>query len=271
MRINPKRLSAIVIFGLLALVFLLPFLWMLRTAFAAPDKALDLTSFFLPTLANFSHVWAAAPFSLYYVNTIIMVTGILVVQFVFITLAGYAFARLDFFGSKVLFVLLLTQLMITPDVLIMPVYSLMGRFSLINTRIGVMLPFFASAMGTFFIRQTVKTIPYELEEAAIIDGCSLPRMLLRIYVPLLKPAYIAFGFISSSYQWNNFLWPLVMINSVEKRPLTLGLAIFAMSYETGAQWSEVCAATLLVVAPLLLAFLLFSKQFTEGMAHTGLK
>jgi sn-glycerol 3-phosphate transport system permease protein len=271
MRISLRRFSAIVIFGFLALVFLLPFLWMLRTAFASPDKALDLTAFFLPTIANFSHVWAAAPFSLYYGNTVIMVTGILAVQFVFITLAGYAFARIDFFGSKVLFVLLLTQLMITPDVLIMPVYGLMGRFSLINTRIGVMLPFFASAMGTFFIRQTVKTIPYELEEAAIIDGCSLPRMLLRIYVPLLKPAYIAFGFISSSYQWNNFLWPLVMINSVEKRPLTLGLAIFAMSYETGAQWSEVCAATLLVVAPLLFAFLLFSKQFTEGMAHTGLK
>jgi sn-glycerol 3-phosphate transport system permease protein len=200
-----------------------------------------------------------------------MVTGILAVQFVFITLAGYAFARLDFYGSKLLFVLLLTQLMITPDVLIMPVYSLMGRFSLINTRIGVMLPFFASAMGTFFIRQTIKTIPYELEEAAVIDGCSLPRMLLRIYVPLLKPAYLAFGFISSSYQWNNFLWPLVMINSVEKRPLTLGLAIFAMSYETGAQWSDVCAATLLVVAPLLIAFLFFSKQFTEGMMHTGIK
>jgi len=96
-------------------------------------------------------------------------------------------------------------------------------------------------------------------------------MLLRIYVPLLKPAYIAFGFISVSYQWNNFLWPLVMINSVDKRPLTVGLAIFAMSYETGAQWSDVCAATLLVVAPLLIAFLFFSKQFTEGMAHTGLK
>jgi sn-glycerol 3-phosphate transport system permease protein len=266
-----RRFVAFVFFGLLALAFLVPLVWMVRTAFATPDNALDLAAFFLPTADNFSRVWTAAPFSRYYGNTLIMAVGIFAVQFVFITLAGYAFARLNFYGSKILFALLLTQLMITPDVLIMPVYGLMGRLSLINTRIGVMLPFFASAMGTFFIRQTVKTIPYELEEAARIDGCPLPHMLLRIYVPLLKPAYIAFGFISVSYQWNNFLWPLVMINSVEKRPLTLGLAIFAMSYETGAQWSDVCAATLLVVAPLLVAFLLFSRQFPESMAHAGIK
>ena len=269
--IRLNRMFAWLAFGIIALIFLIPLLWMLRTAFASSDKALDIFSFFKPTMENFVRVWSAAPFNLYYGNTLFMVIGILAVQFTFITLAGYAFARLNFYGSKVLFILLLTQLMISPDVLIMPVYRLMGKLTLINTRIGVMLPFFASAMGTFFIRQTIKTIPYELEEAAVIDGCSLPRMLLRIYVPLLKPAYIAFGFISTSYQWNNFLWPLVMINSAEKRPLTLGLAIFAMSYETGAQWSDVCAATLLVVAPLLLAFLIFSKQFTESMAHTGIK
>jgi sn-glycerol 3-phosphate transport system permease protein len=271
MRVSLKRITAITIFSVLALIFLIPFLWMLRTAFADPADALDMSVFFRPTLDNFSRVWNGAPFRTYFGNTLFIVTGIFAVQFVFITMAGYAFARLNFYGSKILFVLLLTQLMITPDVLIMPMYSLMGRLSLINTRIGIMLPFFASAMGTFFIRQTVKTIPYELEEAAIIDGCSLPRMLARIYVPLLKPAYLAFGFISASYQWNNFLWPLIMINSVDKRPLTVGLAIFAMTYETGAQWSEVCAATLLVVAPLLIAFLMFSKQFTESMAHAGIK
>ena len=271
MRISPIRIFGFLIFGTLAVVFLVPMIWMLRIAFADPVNALNMPVLFVPTPENFLRIWAAAPFMTYYMNTIIIATGIFAVQFVSITMAGYAFARLNFYGSSILFALLLTQLMITPDVLIMPVYRLMGRMSLINTRIGVMLPFFASAMGTFFIRQTIKTIPYELEEAAVIDGCPLPYMLLRIYVPLLKPAYIAFGFISVSYQWNNFLWPLVMINSIEIRPLTVGLAIFAMSYETGAQWSDVCAATLLVVAPLLLAFLIFSKQFTEGMAHTGLK
>jgi sn-glycerol 3-phosphate transport system permease protein len=265
------HVTAAVFMAVLAALFLIPVIWMVRTAFVPAGEALNITALPAPTLRNFGRVWQAASFGRYYVNTILMTVGILAVQFVSITMAGYAFARIDFYGSKVLFILMLSQLMITPDVLILPVYRLMGKLSLVNTRTGVMLPFFASAMGSFFIRQTVKTIPFELEEAARADGCHLPRILLQIYVPLLKPAYIAFGFISASYQWNNFLWPLVMINSVEKRPLTLGLAIFAMSYETGAQWSDVCAATLLVSAPLLLAFFFFSKEFTESMAHSGIR
>ncbi|HHU49465.1 MAG TPA: carbohydrate ABC transporter permease, partial [Clostridiales bacterium] len=256
---------------LFAVICMVPLLWMIRTAFIPAGDALNLLKLTWPTIENFKRIWEAAPFGQYYANTVIVVFGTLAVQFVLITLAGYAFARLDFYGSKVLFVLFLTQLMITPDVLIMPNYRFMGKLGLIDTKLGIMLPFFASAMGTLMMRQTIKTIPYELEQAAKIDGCSLPRMLVQIYVPLLKTAYIAFGLISASYQWNNFLWPLVMINSVKKRPLTLGLAIFAMTYETGAQWSDVCAATFLVVAPLLIVFLFFQKQFIESFAHSGLK
>lgn len=268
---TPGKILVYALMYLFAFVCIIPLLWLVRTAFIPSAKALDLFAPFLPTLANFSRIWNAAPFGTYYMNTLFIVFGILAVQFVLITLAGYAFGRLDFYGKNVLFILFLTQLMITPDVLIMPNYRLMGQLGLINTRIGIMLPFFASAMGTFLMRQTIKTIPYELEEAAKVDGCPLPRLLLQVYVPLLRPGYIAFGLISASYQWNNFLWPLIMVNSVSKRPLTLGLAIFAMSYETGAQWSDVCAATLLVVAPLLALFLLFQKQFIESFAYSGIK
>ena len=139
------------------------------------------------------------------------------------------------------------------------------------TKIGVILPFFASAMGILMMRQTVKTIPYELEEAANIDGCGMLRILTTIYVPLLKPVYIAFGLVSASYQWNNFLWPLVMINSEKNRPLTLGLAIFAMAAETGANRSATCAATLVVVLPLLVIFIIFQKQFMQSFATSGIK
>ena len=148
---------------------------------------------------------------------------------------------------------------------------MMAKWGLTDTKIGIMLPFFASAMGTLIVRQTVKTIPYELEEAAKVDGANLFQILWRVYVPLLKPAYISFGMISASFQWNNFLWPLVMTDSVEKRPLSLGLAMFAMSYETGAQWSDVSAATVLVCAPLLILFVLFQKQFMESFMHSGIK
>ena len=255
----------------LLMICMIPLIWVIRTAFIPKELALDLTAVAAPVLDNFKRVMAAAPFDKYYGNTIFIVLGVLLVQFVLITLAGYAFARIDFYGSKALFVLFLSQMMIAPEVLILPNYSMMAKWGLTDTRIGIMLPFFASAMGTMIVRQTIKTIPYELEEAAKADGANLFQILWKVYVPLLKPAYISFGMISASFQWNNFLWPLVMTDSVEKRPLSLGLAMFAMSYETGAQWSDVSAATVLVCAPLLLLFFVFQRQFMESFMHSGIK
>lgn len=271
---RPVPVGQLLINGIMLLflaVSMIPLIWVIRTAFIPKDLALDLTALALPTLDNFKRVLAAAPFGKYYGNTIFITAGVLLIQFVLITLAGYAFARIDFYGSKVLFVLFLSQLMIAPEVLILPNYSMMAKWGLTDTKIGIMLPFFASAMGTLIVRQTMKTIPYELEEAAKMDGANLLEILWKVYVPLLKPAYVSFGMISASFQWNNFLWPLVMTDSVEKRPLSLGLAMFAMSYETGVQWSDVSAATVLVCAPLLILFFVFQRQFMESFMHSGIK
>ena len=271
---RPVPVGQLLINGIMLLflaVSMIPLIWVIRTAFIPKDLALDLTALALPTLDNFKRVLAAAPFGKYYGNTIFITAGVLLIQFVLITLAGYAFARIDFYGSKVLFVFFLSQLMIAPEVLILPNYSMMTKWGLTDTKIGIMLPFFASAMGTLIVRQTMKTIPYELEEAAKMDGANLFEILWKVYVPLLKPAYVSFGMISASFQWNNFLWPLVMTDSVEKRPLSLGLAMFAMSYETGVQWSDVSAATVLVCAPLLILFFVFQRQFMESFMHSGIK
>lgn len=260
-----------VIMSVLCFVSLIPLIWVIRTAFAPESQALDLFSLFVPTLENFKRVMEEAPFGRYYINTVIIAGGVFIVQMVLVTLAGYAFARINFWGSTALFVLFLSQMMIAPEVLILPNYSFMVKLGLNDTRLGIMLPFFASAMGTLIVRQTIKTIPYELEEAARMEGAKLPRIIWSIYVPLLKPAYIAFGMISVSYQWNNFLWPLVMTDTVENRPLSLGLAMFAMSYETGAQWSDISAATLLVCAPLLILFIIFQRKFVESFVNSGIK
>ena len=271
---RPVPVGQLLINGIMLLflaVSMIPLIWVIRTAFIPKDLALDLTALALPTLDNFKRVLAAAPFGKYYGNTIFITAGVLLIQFVLITLAGYAFARIDFYGSKVLFVLFLSQLMIAPEVLILPNYSMMAKWGLTDTKIGIMLPFFASAMGTLIVRQTMKTIPYELEEAAKMVGANLFEILWKVYVPLLKPAYVSFGMISASFQWNNFLWPLVMTDSVEKIPLSLGLAMFAMSYETGVQWSDVSAATVLVCAPLLILFFVFQRQFMESFMHSGIK
>ena len=268
------KVSDLLIYGVMTALMalcLIPLIWLFRTAFIPKEKALDLLVIDWPTLDNFSRVLQAAPFLKYYGNTIFISGGILIVQLVLITLAGYAFARIDFYGSRFLLILFMSQLMIAPEVLILPNYTLMAKWGLTDSRIGIMLPFFASAMGTLIVRQTIKTIPYELEEAAKMDGAGLLYILRKVYIPLLKPAYISFGMITVSFQWNNFLWPLVMTDSVGNRTLSLGLALFAMSYETGVQWSDVSAAIVLVCAPLLLLFILFQRQFVDSFVHSGIK
>lgn len=128
----------------------------------------------------------------------------------------------------------------------------------------------ASAFGIFLLRQTFKTVPRELEEAARVEGCNWLQVLLKVYVPLARPTYIAYGLVSVSYHWNTFLWPLVITNSVETRPVTVGLAIFGAP-ESGVNWLIITAGTLISVAPLLIAFVLFQRQFVQSFMFAGVK
>ena len=271
-KMTPGKFVLYAFMYLFAILCLIPLVWLVRTAFVPKELELDMLAVgWVPTFSNITRIWSMAMWGNYYINTLIVVAGVLAAQFVTITMAGYAFARLNFYGKNTLFILFLTQIMIAADVLILPNYMTISRMGLNDTLLGAMLPFFASAMGTFLMRQTIKTIPFELEEAARIDGCNLFKMIIRIYLPLLVPCYIAHGLIAASYQWNNFLWPLIVINKPSKRLLTVGLAIFAQASEIGALWSDTCAATLLTVAPLLILFLFFQRRFIESFAHSGIK
>ena len=222
------------------------------------------------TLDNFAKAWAAAPFARYFVNTVALVTMILAVQLVLVTLAAYSFARFEFPGRDVLFALVLVQLMIMPDVLIVENYRTMSVLGLKDTIVAIGLPYMASAFGIFLLRQTFKTVPRELDEAARVEGCTPLGVLLRVYVPLARPVYLAYALVSVSYHWNNFLWPLIITNSVESRPLTVGLQVFA-STDQGIDWSIITAATLLTSGPLLVAFLLFQRQFVQSFMRAGIK
>ncbi len=222
------------------------------------------------TLDNFAKAWAAAPFARYFVNTVALVTMILAVQLVLVTLAAYSFARFEFPGRDVLFALVLVQLMIMPDVLIVENYRTMSVLGLKDTIVAIGLPYMASAFGIFLLRQTFKTVPRELDEAARVEGCTPLGVLLKVYVPLARPVYLAYALVSVSYHWNNFLWPLIITNSVESRPLTVGLQVFA-STDQGIDWSIITAATLLTSGPLLVAFLLFQRQFVQSFMRAGIK
>ncbi|MEK9934965.1 MAG: carbohydrate ABC transporter permease [Rhodobiaceae bacterium] len=255
---------------LLAILWLSPLIYAFWSAFHPAEYAIRFELFAPLTLENFRIAWDQAPFARYFVNTFMLVTSILVAQFVLCTLAAYAFARFDFYGKSIAFVFVLMQLMIMPEVLIVENYSTMAKLNLVDTITGVGLPYMASAFGIFLLRQTFKTIPKELEDAARVEGCSLIQILLKVYVPLARPTYVAYGLVSVSYHWNNFLWPLVITNSVDTRPLTVGLAIFGAP-ESGVEWSIITAGTLLAVAPLLVAFLLFQRQFVQSFMHAGIK
>jgi sn-glycerol 3-phosphate transport system permease protein len=170
----------------------------------------------------------------------------------------------------VAFALVLLQLMIMPDVLIVENYRTMGRIGILDSIPAIALPYVASAFGIFLMRQAFKTVPRELDDAARVEGAGPLGVLLRVYVPLAKPIYVAYGLVSVSYHWNNFLWPLIVTNSVEARPVTVGLQVFSAT-DQGIEWSVICAATLMTSAPLLVAFLLFQRQFVQSFMRAGIR
>jgi sn-glycerol 3-phosphate transport system permease protein len=270
MRIERNSYAVTIGSILVALVWTVPYLWVLANAFLAePVPGQDLPRL---SLEAFRTVLRAAPFGRYFFNSLMLVVGIVLVQCVTATLAAYAFARLKFPFQNVLFMLLLVQIVIPNDILIVPNYQTLSRFGALNTLQGIMLPFFASAFGIFLLRQTFKSIPVDFEQSAEIDGCGLWGKLRYVYVPMSVPAYVSFILVSVSTHWNDFLWPMIVTSSDTVRPMTVGLAIFATSFETGAQWTEVSAATFLVTLPLVLLFIAFQRNFVDSFTFSsGLK
>lgn len=266
------------LFNILSTLFawLLGILWLLPlvyTFWAAFHPAEHVTQFALSaplTLEHFKTAWQQAPFMRYMFNTLVITGLILVCQLVLCTLAGYALARTHFSGRSIIFALVLLQLMVAPEILIVENYQTLSFSGLVDSYLGVGLPYLASAFGIFLLRQTFKTVPQELEDAARLEGCGQLALIWKVYVPLAKPTYLAYALVSVSYHWNNFLWPLVVTNTEQSRPLTVGLAIFGAP-ESGVDWSIISAGTLISVGPLLLLFLLFQKHFVQSFMRTGIK
>ena len=255
---------------MLAILWALPLFYAIWTAFHPAEFSTRFSLTAPLTLENFANAWKAAPFARYFVNTIMLVTLTTGMQLVLCTLAAYAFARYDFRGKGIAFALILMQLMIMPDVLVVENYSTMSKIGVLDSTLAISLPYMASAFGIFLLRQTFKSVPKELEEAAAVEGANTLQVLWHVYVPLAKPTYAAYALVSISTHWNNFLWPLIVTNSVNSRPLTVGLQIFSAT-EQGVDWTIITAATLMTSGPLLVAFLLFQRQFVQSFMRAGIK
>jgi sn-glycerol 3-phosphate transport system permease protein len=273
-----RHLPAALLVALLSAVAFLwmsPFLWTLVASFrpegAGSAGMASLLPDFAPTLENFRVALESGSFGLYYVNTTVVVTGLLAVQCVTVSLAGYAFARLRFAGRDVLFYAFLLQLMLVPPALIVPNLRTVVDLGLYDTLPGVMAPYFASAFGTFLMRQAFLALPRDFEEAAAIDGAPWWAIVWYVLLPMARPGLIAFAIVSVTAHWNEFLWPLMVINSPSNQTLTIGLAAFTRGAEGGKEWGVLAAGTLLVMAPLAVAFVAFQRRFVDSFVFSGVK
>lgn len=256
------------ILGSIVMVF--PFLWMILTSLKTKSEATMIPPHFFPNQLhweNYTEIFKIFPFGNFYVNTFVSTIVIVVGQTFFCALAAYAFARLSFPFKNFLFILLLSILMVPGQIFLVPQYLLIQKMGLLNTIPALFIPGLFSAFGTFLLRQFFMTIPVEIEEAAVIDGCSRFRIFFTIILPLSKSALISQAIFALLYGWNSLLWPLIINTSTNKMTLTAGLASLSGQYSTN--YPMVMAGSFLACIPLLIVFLIFQKQFIEGIALSG--
>ena len=257
---------------LAAILCFFPFLWMLSTAIKDPAEVYDWPPVLIPQkihLENLYVAWNTAPFTRFFLNT----TFITIVTMVYVlfssSTAGFAFAKYDFFGKRVLFFLVLSFLMIPPQVTIIPAYILIRSFGWANTYQGIIVPGLANVFGIFLIRQYMHTVPNELLDAARIDGCSDWRIYWTIIIPLIKPALATLSIFTFTWAWNSFLWPLIVADSERLYTIQLGIAFF--TGEGGTTIHLMMAVAFVTLLPVIAMYIAFQKYFVAGISMTGLK
>lgn len=276
---SPKRLTkedyALALLLLfIGLIVSMPIFIALFTSFKIPQEVVTYPPRVLPTtwtLENYTTAWESNPFGRFLINSLIQTGLITLGQVVFSILAAYAFSILNFPGRNLLFYLVLGSLMIPFELTVIPNVQLINGWEWGNSYQGLVVPFLASAFGVFMLRQFFLTIPRDLHDAATVDGASNWLFLWRILVPLSKGSIGAFSIFAFLSAYNQYFWPLVITNEIEMRTTQIGIRFFLVNVERGADWGAVMAATIIVSAPTLIAFIVAQKQLVQGIAMTGLK
>ena len=262
--------TVLIIFSIL---FLLPFVWTLTTSikpeseiFTYPPKLLPST----PKWENFKNAWTSQPFGLFLKNSLVVVLLSTIGQVISSSLVAYGFARFDFKGRDILFMILLSTMMIPWDVTMIPQYMQFNALGWINTLKPLIVPsWFGAPFYIFMLRQFMMSIPKELEEAAIIDGANRLQIFTKIFVPLCIPSFVLVGVFNILSAWNDYLGPLIFLNDQSKYTIPLGLAQFKGMH--GADIPAIMAITTIVTIPPLIIFFFAQKSLVEGVSNTGLK
>ena len=272
-KIKVGKLILYVILSFGAIVMVLPFIWTVLSSlknmgqnFAYPVKI-----FPDPVVwENYPESLSALPFGRAYWNSFYIAAIVVIFQLLTATMAGYSFAKLKFRGHGVIFVLFLATMMVPSQVTMIPLFLIMEKIGMLGSHMSLILPAaLFNAFGVFLMRQFIAGLPDELEEAAIIDGASVPQIFFRIIIPLVKPSMAAFGIFVFLGQWNSFMYPLIFLNKTETFTVPLLLNFFKGTYAT--DYPLLMAGTVISVVPVLIVYLFFQKQIIQGIAITGMK
>ncbi len=266
------KLLVYILLTLGALIMIVPFLWMLSTSLKTQQQLFTWPPTWIPNpfaWSNYSEVFDKINFGLYGWNTLKITVAVTVGRLLFCSMAGYGFARMKFPGKDFLFLLTLATMMISSQITLIPNFVIMRYLGLVNTHLGVILPQLADGFSIFLMRQFFLTFPYELEDAAKLDGCDPWMFYIRILIPNSKPILATLAVMTFQGVWNDFLWPLVMLTSPAKRTLSVGLSYLVGQYTT--RWDLQMAGSVLTVLPILVLFFLLQKYFVQSIKMTGIK
>ena len=256
---------------LVSITMLVPFIWMFLTAFKTTAETMQVDPFvIIPSVwqtQNFGNVIKAMDFVRLYANTLGMVALRILFAIGTATLSGYAFARLAFKGKKLMFALVLLQMMIPVQIFIIPQYVMVSKLHLTNTIWGLLFPGIVTAFGTFLLRQAYMQLPRDLEEAARLDGCNIPQTFFYIMAPLTKSAMVALGIFTAVFAYKDLMWPMIVCP--DNRATTLASALAKMNGQYQQKYPELMMAALISCVPMIVIYIFFQKQFIEGIATSG--
>ena len=268
-----KNVSTIVTYTALVLgsvTMIFPFLWMMLTSFKTQSEAMAIPPKILPSgweLTNFFTALQSLPFTNLYLNTGLMILFRVICAVVFSSMAGYAFAKLNFPGKNLLFGLVLMQMMLPSQIFIIPQYQMLAKMGATNSIFALVFPGLVSAFGTFFLRQAYMGIPNEIAEAAYLDGCNKWQTFVKVMFPLTGSSMAALAIFTAVFAYADLMWPLICNTDLNMMTLSAGLSTLNGQYTTN--FPVLMAGSLLAMIPMLILYLLFQKQFIEGIAMTG--
>jgi ABC-type glycerol-3-phosphate transport system permease component len=265
-----KRIITTTIVAVISAIFLIPFYWLLISALRPANRIFADAGSFMPTgpnLRNFENLFNNTPIFTWFTNSVILAAGSAIGSMIVVTMGAYALARVKFPFRNTIFVSILASQMLPFHLLLIPLFLLMIQMSLIDTYTGVIAPLLAHPFGLFYMRQYMLGLPQDVFDAARVDGASDYRIFLQVVLPMVKPALATLAIIFALEQWNDLLWPLIVMRTESKYPLSVGISTFTGLYRP--RWDLVMTASVVAVVPIMILFFLLRKKFIGGLGKLG--